>query len=89
VHTWYIPRGLEVVFRSTSNRRIVEGYATAFRTIVSDSFGLSVDQKKYDYYYGGRAEWLTRVHSIALNELTPATIQKWKQSFLAKAGSIL
>ena len=78
-----------MVFRSTSNRRIVEGYATALRTIVSDSFGLSVDQKKYDYYYDGRAEWLTRVHSIALNELTPATIQKWKQSFLAKAGSIL
>jgi hypothetical protein len=36
---------LEEVFRSASNRRTVEGYATAFRTIVSDSFGLSVDQK--------------------------------------------
>jgi integrase len=78
---------LEEVFRSTSNRRTVEGYATAFRTIVSDSFGLSVDQKKYDSYYGGRAEWLTRVHSIALKEITPSTIRNWKQSFLAKAGS--
>jgi hypothetical protein len=64
-----------------------KGYATAFRTIVSDSFGLSVDQEKYDYYYGGRAEWLTRVHGIALDQITPATIQEWKQSFLAKAGS--
>ena len=35
---------LEEVFRSAS-RRTVEGYATAFRTTVSDSFGLSVDQK--------------------------------------------
>jgi integrase len=78
---------LEEVFRSTSNRRTVEGYATAFRTIVSDSFGLSIDQKKYDYYYGGRAEWLTRVHDIALDRITPTTIQEWKQSFLAKAGS--
>jgi integrase len=78
---------LEEVFRSTSNRRTVEGYATAFRTIVSDSFGLSSDQKKYDSYHGGRAEWLNRVHSIPLDEVTTARIQKWKQSFLAKAGS--
>jgi hypothetical protein len=46
---------LEEVFRSTSNRRTVEGYATAFRTIVSDSFGFSSDQKKFDAYHGGRA----------------------------------
>jgi integrase len=78
---------LEEVLRSASNRRTVEGYATAFRTIVSDSFGLSVDKKKYDYYYGGRIEWLNRVHSIALDQITPARIQEWKQSFLAKAGS--
>ena len=78
---------LEEVFRSTSNRRTVEGYATAFRTIVSDSFGLSIDQKKYDYYHGGRAKWLTRVHSIALDQITLGTIREWKQSFLAKAGS--
>lgn len=78
---------LEEVFRSTSNRRTVEGYATALRTIVSDSFGLSNDQKKYDSYHGGRDEWLTRVHSIALDQITPARIQKWKQSFLAQAGS--
>ena len=32
---------LEEVFRSTSSRRTAEGYATAFRTIVSESFGLS------------------------------------------------
>jgi hypothetical protein len=49
--------------------------------------GLLVNQEKYDYYYGGRAEWLTRVHGIALDQITPATIQEWKQSFLAKAGS--
>jgi hypothetical protein len=78
---------LDEVFRSTSNRRTVEGYATAFRTIVSDSFGLSIDQTKYDYYHGGRAEWLTHVHSIALDRISPATIREWKQSFLAKAGA--
>jgi integrase len=77
---------LEEVFRSTSNRRTVEGYATAFRTIVSENFGLSSDEKKYDAYHGGRAEWLNRVHSISLDQVTPTRIQKWKQSFLAKAG---
>jgi hypothetical protein len=46
----------EEVLRSARNRRTVESYATAFRTIVSDSFGLSVDKKKYDYYYGGHCK---------------------------------
>jgi integrase len=78
---------LDEVFRSTSNRRTVEGYATAFRTIVSENFGLSDDVKKYDAYHGGRTEWLNRVHSISLDQVTPTRIQKWKQSFLAKAGS--
>jgi len=54
---------------------------------MSDSFGLSVDQKKYDYYYGGRAEWVTRVHSIPLDQITPSRSKNGNKSFLAKAGS--
>ena len=78
---------LEEVFRTTTNRRAVEGYAIAFRTIIADSFGLSDDPKKYDYHAGGRAEWLGKVHRITLDQITPARIQDWKQAFLAKAGS--
>jgi integrase len=78
---------LDEVFRTTTNRRAVEGYAIAFRTIVADSFGLSDDPKKYDYHAGGRAEWLGKVHRIPLDQITPARIQDWKQAFLAKAGS--
>jgi integrase len=78
---------LDEVFRTATNRSTVEGYAIAFRTIVSDSFGLSADQKKYDYSSGGRAEWLRKVHGIALDQITPTVIQKWKESFLEKAGS--
>jgi hypothetical protein len=62
VHT--VGTFLEEVFRSTSNRRTVEGYATAFRTIVSDSLGFSSDQKKFDSCHGGRVEWLNRVQGI-------------------------
>jgi integrase len=75
------------VFRITTSRSTVEGYATALRKIVSDIFGLSADQKKYDYSSGGRAEWLAQVHRITLDQITPTKIQEWKQSFLAKAGS--
>jgi hypothetical protein len=78
---------LDEVFRLSSNRSTVEGYATAFRTIISDLFGLSDDPKKYDYRTGGRAQWLAQVHDIPLDQITPAKILEWKQSFLAKAGS--
>jgi hypothetical protein len=77
---------LEAVFNAATNRSTIEGYATAFRKIVADLFGLSSDLAKFDYRSGGRAEWLAKVHGIELNKITPAKIQEWKQSFLAAAG---
>lgn len=75
------------MFRVTTSRSTVEGYAIALRKIVSDIFGLSGDRKKYDYASGGRAEWLAQVHRITLDKITAPKIQEWKQSFLAEAGS--
>jgi len=75
------------VFRVTTSRSTVEGYAIALRKIVSDIFGLSGDRKTYDYASGGRAEWLAQVHRITLDKITAPKIQEWKQSFLAEAGS--
>jgi integrase len=78
---------LEAIARTTTNQRTVEGYARAFRQIVSEIFGLSNNKLKYDYQSGGRAEWLSKVHAISLAEVTPAKVQEWKRAFLARAGS--
>ncbi len=78
---------LEAIARTTTNQSTVEDYARAFRQIVSDIFGLSNNKRKYDYQSGGRAEWLSKVHAISLAEVTPAKVQEWKRSFLARAGS--
>jgi hypothetical protein len=76
---------LDAVFSVCTNRSTIEGYATAFRKIVADLFGLATDPAKFDYQSGGRDEWLAKIHGIRLSEITPAKIQKWKQSFLAAA----
>jgi hypothetical protein len=82
-----VGRFLEEVMRATTSRRTVEGYAKAFRQIVSDIFGFSDRSEKYDYRGGGWAKWLASVHAVKLAEVTPARVQAWKRSFLAQAES--
>jgi hypothetical protein len=52
---------LDAVFRVSTSRSTIEGYATAFRKIVADLFGLSGDPAKFDHRSGGREKWLARV----------------------------
>ena len=78
---------LDQVLRTASNQRTVEGYAKAFRQIVSQSFGLDSVRDKYDYRHGGQRKWLENVHSVKLAEVTPARVQEWMRSFLVDAGS--
>ena len=52
---------------------------------MSEIFELSDGQQKHDYRQGGVGKWLDKVHYIKLAEVTPARVQQWKQSFLAKA----
>jgi hypothetical protein len=40
---------LDAVFRVSTSRSTIEGYATAFRKIVADLFGLSGDPAKFDH----------------------------------------
>jgi len=84
---WAITVGefLDAVFRVSTNRSTVEGYATAFRKIDADLFGFSGDPSKFDYRSGDRKQWLAKVHNVELSNMTPAKIHEWKQSFLAVA----
>jgi integrase len=78
---------LDEVRRTASNQQTVEGYAKKFRQIVSEIFEFSEGKEKHDYRQGGVSKWLGKVHGIKLTEVTPARVQQWKQSFLAKAGN--
>jgi integrase len=62
-----------------------QGYVTAFRRIVSNSFNLDLGKKKFDPYGGGNQEWVQRVDAVKLASVTPQKIQQWKRSFLSLA----
>jgi hypothetical protein len=52
-----------------------QGYLTAFRRIVSDSFNLDLGKKKFDTHGGGNQEWVRRVDAVKLASVTPQKIQ--------------
>lgn len=70
---------------ATADPKLLRGYATAFRKIVADAFGIDGGKEKFDYRNGGRDRWIERVHAINLRDVTPAVVQKWKRDFLARA----
>jgi hypothetical protein len=77
---------LDAVISVKTDRSTIEGYATAFRKIVADIFGLSDDNSKFDFHSGGRAKWVEKIHAIALGKITPARVNEWKQSFISSAS---
>jgi integrase len=78
---------LDEAFRTASNQQTVESYAKKFRQIVAEIFDLSEGKEKHDSWRVGTEKWLTKVHAVKLEEVTPARVEEWKRSFLAKAGS--
>lgn len=66
--------------------KTLAGYSQALRKIVADSFGIEGGKAKFDYRNGGRKDWLEKIHAIRLARLTPAVVQQWKRTFLARAG---
>jgi integrase len=77
----------EIRVTTTSRSRTVEDYCRCFRQIVSESFNIKGGVKRYDYRSGGRDKWLQRVDAVDLVKVTPELVQKWKISFLKRAGS--
>ena len=76
----------EVKTKASGRTKTLEGYCRAFRTIVSDIFGIDGGTAKYDYRTGGLKEWLGRVEAVKLANISPEAIQKWKLRFLRRAG---
>lgn len=71
---------------SSARRQTLEGYAKAFRLIVSEVRGISGDGK-FDAYKGGVKKWRAKVDAVALDTITPADILAWKNKRLRAAES--
>lgn len=70
-------------------KRTVEDYCRSFRRIAADIFEVPRDEKRYDYFNGGRLEWIEKVNSIRLVDITPEKIQAWRVDYLNRAGDDL
>lgn len=79
--------------RSHLQPRTLRIYTTKLRKLVSDVARLEVHvgkkarRAKFDYVNGGRAAWLAKVDGQRLDVLTPEAINKWRGSYVAKAGA--
>ena len=73
--------------RVSTSPETFENYAVSFRKIVGDIMGINGGNYKYDYRGGGRNKWLANVHAVRMDKITPGKVQKWKQTFIRKAGS--
>ena len=62
-------------------------YAKALRLIVASVFTIDGGRRKSDALTGGREKWLEVVGAVKIADLTPERIQKWKLSFVQRAGA--
>jgi integrase len=77
----------ELESKADLNPKTFISYAGAFRRILADAFQIDGGNERFDSRRGGRERWIEKVHAIRLTNVTPGTIQEWKRSFLARAGS--
>ena len=77
----------EVKAKASARPKTIESYCRAFRTIVADICDIDGGKSKYDYRNGGRANWLARINSVKLANITPDEVQKWKLRFVRRAGN--
>jgi integrase len=83
----------DVLSRSHLKPMTVRRYAIKLRKMVVDIAKLEAGVKgkakraKFDYLTGGRAAWLAEVNGQRLDVLTPDSVNAWRNSYVAKAGT--
>lgn len=83
----------DVSARSHLKPATIRRYAVKLRKMVSDIAKLEAGLKrkakraKYDYVNGGHRAWLTRVDGHRLDVLSPDTVNAWRNSYVANAGT--
>ena len=61
-------------------------YRNAFRTIVSEGFGIKSNSLKYDHKQCGNQKWAAKIDRVRLERVTPARVTLWQQRRLHNAG---
>lgn len=83
----------DVEKRSHLKPATVRRYAVKLRKLVADvakvDAGLKTKERrrKFDYLNGGHAAWIEKVNSQPVSLLTPESITRWRNSYVAKAGT--
>ena len=67
--------------------RTFEVYCRCFRSIVSQIFEIDGGKARYDYVTGGRDKWIAKINQVKLEKVTPAEVNKWRISFVKRAGA--
>jgi len=81
----------DVKERSHLKPMTIRRYAIKLRKIVADLAKVDAKLKgksanaKFDYVKGGRAKWAAKVHAQRLDLLTPASVNAWRNSYVAQA----
>lgn len=55
--------------------------------VCRDAKGRIIYRSRFDYRAGGRVAWLAKVDALPLTLLDAAAVQRWKLSYIAKAGA--
>jgi len=76
----------EVRKKSGIRPATIEVYAKKFRTLVAGVTRVKTEYSKYDYVNKGHREWLEKVHSVNLSEITPPKVQAWKIRYIQEHG---
>jgi integrase len=69
---------------SNARRESLEAYAKALRRIAAGVFEIT-DGKKFDAFKGGRADWLEKIDSKPLAEISPAAVLAWRNKVMKAA----
>jgi len=69
---------------SSARRQTLDGYAKAFRLIVSEIKNIN-SNGKFDAYKGGAQKWRARVDAVDIGTIMPREILAWKNKRLREA----
>jgi integrase len=62
-------------------------YATYFRRIVSEIFGIDGGTSRWDHRGGGRDAWVKKINAVRLATITPTKIQEWRVRYIKRASN--
>lgn len=63
---------------SEASTKTAANYVRVFRTVVAEIQKIDGDKERFDYVHGGNERWRQKIDAVALSDITPTKIQKWR-----------